>query len=183
MKRCIYVKDEYYKREYEKRMFWKQVVFCIVAFVVVAILFGCAKKALVKTEPNKPQTYVKVAKAVVPTPTMVSVVNEPRVVKRAVARKNLPMPVEAVEELNEALEDQGWQYVVEKGDCLWKIAGQEMQDNFLWPMLWRHNRDQIEDPDVIEIGQDLYVPMVGENDLEEGLAVLTAKQWPKYRKK
>jgi len=164
MKRCIYVKDEYYKREYEKRMFWKQVVFCIVAFVVVAILFGCAKKALVKdeafTEPNKPQSYVKVAKAFVPTPTMVS-----------------------VEELNEALEDQGWQYVVEKGDCLWKIAGQEMQDNFLWPMLWRHNRDQIEDPDVIEIGQDLYVPMVGENDLEEGLAVLTAKQWPKYRKK
>ncbi|MCX7698420.1 MAG: LysM peptidoglycan-binding domain-containing protein [Candidatus Goldbacteria bacterium] len=50
-------------------------------------------------------------------------------------------------------------YVVKKGDTLWDIAAKEniYKDNFLWPLLFKANRDQIEDPDIIEIGQELTV--------------------------
>jgi hypothetical protein len=48
-------------------------------------------------------------------------------------------------------------YVVEKGDSLWKIAGKTsvLGDPFRWPLLFKANRDQIIDPDLIEPDQDL----------------------------
>jgi len=54
---------------------------------------------------------------------------------------------------------KGLKYVVKKGDTLWDIAamGKIYSDNFLWPLLFKANRDQIEDPDIIEVGQELIV--------------------------
>ncbi|HTB22838.1 MAG TPA: LysM peptidoglycan-binding domain-containing protein [bacterium] len=48
-------------------------------------------------------------------------------------------------------------YVVEKGDSLWKIAGKTsvLGDPFRWPLLFKANRDQIEDPDFIQVSDDL----------------------------
>lgn len=48
-------------------------------------------------------------------------------------------------------------YVVRKGDSLWKIAARPnvLGDPFRWPLLFRANRDQIVDPDFIEPRQDL----------------------------
>lgn len=50
-------------------------------------------------------------------------------------------------------------YFVEKHDCLWTIAGQPRiyGDSFLWPELFKANRDQITDPDLIYPRQDLRV--------------------------
>jgi len=45
-------------------------------------------------------------------------------------------------------------------DCLWNIAKKpDIYDNaWLWPKIWQGNRDQIQDPDVIEPGQKLRIP-------------------------
>ena len=50
-----------------------------------------------------------------------------------------------------ASKDRG-SYVVAKGDNLWNIAGkrQVLGDSFHWPLLYKQNRDQIIDPDIIE---------------------------------
>jgi nucleoid-associated protein YgaU len=57
-------------------------------------------------------------------------------------------------------------YTVERGDNLWNIAQQEViyDDPYMWPRLYRANRESIKDPDLIFPKQVLAVPFgVGEN--------------------
>jgi len=51
-------------------------------------------------------------------------------------------------------------YSVVRGDCLWRISGKEQiyADPVKWPRLYRANRDQIKDPDLIYPDQVLTVP-------------------------
>jgi hypothetical protein len=50
-------------------------------------------------------------------------------------------------------------YVVKKGDSLWKISAKSSVygDPFEWPLLFRANRDQITDPDIIDTNEELGV--------------------------
>ncbi|MDQ1362405.1 MAG: hypothetical protein QG652_265 [Pseudomonadota bacterium] len=47
------------------------------------------------------------------------------------------------------------QYQVVRGDNLWNIAGKSdiYADSYQWPLIYKANRDQIKDADVIEVGQ------------------------------
>ncbi len=51
------------------------------------------------------------------------------------------------------------QYQVVRGDNLWSIAGkQEIYDNpYQWPLIYKSNRDQIKDADLIYPGQDFSI--------------------------
>jgi hypothetical protein len=72
-------------------------------------------------------------------------------------------------------------YVVKKGDSLWKISGENavLGDSFYWPLIFKVNRDQISDPDEIEIGQDLRFS--ANNTQEEiGDAVKKAAETPRF---
>lgn len=74
------------------------------------------------------------------------------------------------------------QYVVKRGDSLWKIAGNPdvMGDSFRWPLLFKSNRDQIVDPDLIQPDQDLnYSSQYSQDQVDE--AVQKAKETPAYR--
>lgn len=58
-------------------------------------------------------------------------------------------------------------YTVVSGDSLWKISAQDdvYGNPYWWPLIYKNNADQIADPDVINIGQDLNVrtnPTIGE---------------------
>ena len=73
--------------------------------------------------------------------------------------------------LNE-LQDRGlrklaqFDYEVAKGDHLWGISGKDViyADPYMWPRIYRANRDKIEDPDLIYPEQVLAIPVaVGEN--------------------
>jgi len=69
-------------------------------------------------------------------------------------------------------------YVVVKGDSLWTISNKPgvYNDAFLWPSLYKANRDQITDPDVIEVGQDLSFPKdLSSNDVENSHGVAAAR--------
>ena len=48
-------------------------------------------------------------------------------------------------------------YVVKPGDSLWKISARKsgLGDPFRWPLIFKANRDQIQDPDFIDAKQDL----------------------------
>ncbi len=73
------------------------------------------------------------------------------------------------------------EYVVKPGDNLWKISGdpQVLGDSFRWPLLFKANRDQIVDPDIIQPDQDL---KYGSDYTQEQIdaAVEKAKETPPY---
>ena len=52
----------------------------------------------------------------------------------------------------------GKTYTVVKGDSLSKIAKREYSDVREWKKIYEANKDVIEDPDLIEPGQDLIIP-------------------------
>jgi nucleoid-associated protein YgaU len=79
-------------------------------------------------------------------------------------------------------------YVVRKGDSLWSIAGRRdvLGDPFAWPLLYRLNRDQISDPDLIFVRQELgYEPGPDAEALAEArkMAAATPAYTPKRRRK
>jgi len=51
-------------------------------------------------------------------------------------------------------------YVVERGDYLWKIAGMDKiyQGSKFWPLIYDANRSSIQNPDLIYPGQNLNIP-------------------------
>ncbi len=52
------------------------------------------------------------------------------------------------------------EWTVQKGECLYKISGYEQiyNDPLKWPRIYRANRDKIEDPELIYVGQVLTIP-------------------------
>lgn len=49
-------------------------------------------------------------------------------------------------------------YTVKKGDSLSKIAKEFYGDMKEWKKIYEANRDQIKDPNLIQIGQELVIP-------------------------
>jgi nucleoid-associated protein YgaU len=54
-------------------------------------------------------------------------------------------------------------YVVKKGDCLWRIAGQMdiYGDTYMWPIIYDANKKKIKNPNLIYPGQKLKIPREG----------------------
>lgn len=70
-----------------------------------------------------------------------------------------------------------------KGDTLWGISGSQdiYGDNFQWPLIFKANRDQIQDPDIIEVGQDLAISREFGQE-EVSAAIENAKKTPRYHR-
>ena len=54
--------------------------------------------------------------------------------------------------------DQDEDYVVQKGDSLWKIAGKVYGDPLKWPKIYRANKEKLKNPNVIYPNQVLTIP-------------------------
>jgi len=61
-------------------------------------------------------------------------------------------------------------YRVEKGDNLWRISSYQniYNDPSQWPKIYQANRDKIKDPDLIYIGQRLFIPPKTQHRVIEG---------------
>ena len=55
-------------------------------------------------------------------------------------------------------EAQARLYVVKAGDSLSKIAKEVLGDARRWPEIFEANKDQIKDPNLIRVGQELKIP-------------------------
>ncbi len=85
-------------------------------------------------------------------------------------------------EYQEPEETGGMKYVVKRGDTLWGISSMNRiyEDPFRWPLLYRANRDQIEDPDLIYPDQEFDIKTDWSRQ-EIADAVQKAKDTPPYR--
>jgi LysM repeat protein len=75
----------------------------------------------------------------------------------------------------------GGKYAVKNGDSLWRISGKSTGygDSFKWPLLFKANRDIIEDPDLIYPRQKLEVKK-SYTEAEMDDAVGKAKETPAF---
>ena len=72
-------------------------------------------------------------------------------------------------------------YTVVRNDTLWGIAGKSdiYSDNFQWPLIFKANRDSIQDPDLIFPKQDFLIQK-GLSSEEISHARSLAMKTPKY---
>jgi hypothetical protein len=127
--------------------------------ICLVLIIGCQVKS------------VKVAPIVVPVAISTPV---PQVIQVA-----LPTPVPTVEAI---AAPRIKSYLVVKGDCLWNISAKKevYGSPWYWPIIYKWNRTEISNPNLIYRGQRLQYP--AEIDPEEKLgAILQARkaEWPR----
>jgi nucleoid-associated protein YgaU len=116
----------------------------ILSAVALLVTTGCQKKAAAPEEIADSSPVVTSAPE--PAPVEEAVVEE--VVETAVEE---PAPVEATGKGS---------HTVLKGDNLWSISESSdvYDDPFQWPVIYKANRDQIKDPDLIYPDQQFELP-------------------------
>jgi hypothetical protein len=116
-------------------------------FMMTGILAaGCSEKKRIEGAevPTQPQSNEEVV--VAPPPPMESEAVPPP----PETPKEVPAPV---------VENLAQKYLVVTGDTLWDISGMKItyKDNFQWPLIFKANRDQIKDPDLIYPKQEFLI--------------------------
>lgn len=63
-------------------------------------------------------------------------------------------------------DSQDWMYTVVKGDCLWYIARKKdyYGNGFAWPKIYKANKDQIKNPDLIYPKQSFKIPRLTDDE-------------------
>ncbi len=125
----------------------------ILLLVLSAFLFSaCCKKeikkqAVVPPQPKKVEKQVAVEKSK-------PVVEKPKPVEKP------KMEVKEVKPAPKPKPTLPTFHVVKKGECLWIIASYKeiYNDPFMWPLIYRANKDKIRDPDLIFPKQVFKIP-------------------------
>ena len=76
----------------------------------------------------------------------------------AAAIKDLPPAIVESEPPKIETPAKPTEYVVKKGDSLWRIAGKVYHNPFKWPRIYRANKEKIKHPNRIYPGQVLTIP-------------------------
>ncbi|MGX9365443.1 LysM peptidoglycan-binding domain-containing protein [Desulfoplanes sp. PS50] len=121
----------------------------LIFMCALLLSFGCSKKTKVSCPEPQTQQQEQVVEEVVIEETEEIVVAPTPVPE--------PTPMEIYEKDYAQLPTQ---YQVAKGDCLWWIAEfrQIYNDPFMWPLIYKANRDKINNPDLIYPDQVFSIP-------------------------
>lgn len=89
-----------------------------------------------------------------------------RAAEQALQAGNSKTAYDSLKALNSELEVANMVYTVLAGDSLWGISSHEnvYGNPYWWPLIFKNNMDQIKDPDMIHIGQELNIeihPTIG----------------------
>lgn len=100
--------------------------------------------------------------------------------KKEVIPEPTPMAVFTPEPTPEP-EPEMQYYMVVPGDTLWGISGMAdiYGDHFQWPLIFKANRDQIQDPDLIYTDQEFVISREFTPE-EVEMAIENAKRTPRY---
>ncbi len=70
-------------------------------------------------------------------------------------------------------------YIVIKGNTLWGIAGKELKNSFKWPVIYKRNRDRIDDPNFITEGLLINIPeQYSQAQADEAILMAQQAEWP-----
>lgn len=124
----------------------KKIALIVLAIALMAA-WGCAKKQTAAQPEPVAQPEPAVEQPMEPAP------EEPMA-------EAAPTPQELYQQRYDALSTS---HTVSKGECLWWIAEyqQVYNDPFMWPLIYKANRGQIANPDLIYPGQVLEIPRYG----------------------
>jgi len=126
----------------------KMTTLLMAAALTGLLAVGCAQKQRVEgTEvPTQPMSTEPVV-ASAPPPPMPADNNPPEIAPEPKAEATAEPTAEPAPKPKR--KNHG--YIVVKGDTLWDIAAKKLAygDSFQWPLIFKANRDQIKDPDLI----------------------------------
>jgi septal ring-binding cell division protein DamX len=156
----------------------------LLAFMVMLgfIFVGCAGQK--RIEGMDIPTQPGPSDVVIPTPTaVVEALAPPEVPTEAptVAPTEVPTQEAEAPPPPEPTVNPCNSYIVVKGDTLWGISGSGSgyKDFFLWPLIFKANRDQITDPDLIYPKQEFCIRQ-DFTDKDKTKAHKDASDTPKY---
>ncbi len=118
----------------------KLIKITFIAFLLVVFCIACAKKEIVKKQSPVPQQKQE-------QPTQVKEQPKPAPAK--------PQPVSTEQVKAAPVVSLPMLHKVKKGECLWIISSYKeiYNDPFMWPLIYKANKDKIKDPDLIFPGQ------------------------------
>jgi len=137
-----------------------QTLFLVVLLTAI-LSVGCSQKK--RIEGSEVPTQPESNEVVVAPPPAIPVDNttEAAPPPQAEAPTEVPTAVPTAVPTPEptVVADSTGKYVVVTGDTLWGIAGMDIsyKDNFQWPLIFKANRDQIKDPDLIYPKQEFSI--------------------------
>ncbi|MFH0790180.1 MAG: OmpA family protein [Candidatus Omnitrophota bacterium] len=67
--------------------------------------------------------------------------------------------IEKEEKIESQVKVSTKEYVVKKGDTLWKIADKELGSGYRWKYLYELNKDKIKDPNKLRVGKTIIIPL------------------------
>ncbi len=129
----------------------KSLWLCLACALILLIGSGCATKK-VTAEPEQEEPAKMTQKKAEPA--------QEKVQESAQKTETKKVPPTPMEEYELDYAELPLQHEVVKGECLWWIAEYEKiyNDPFMWPLIYKANRDKINDPDLIFPGQVFYIP-------------------------
>jgi len=132
-------------------------VICILVLsLMLAFNFGCAQKKTQTQEPTKKAQESSKDKNEKQDKKAEENKDKDGDKNEEKAKKE-PTPMQKYEQKYAKLPKQ---HTVEKGECLWWIAEDKStyNDPFMWPLIYKANKDKIDDPDLIYPNQDFSIP-------------------------
>ncbi len=127
-------------------------IVCLVMMgLVIGFAFGCAQKDATPEPKIKEQSKQEKEEKTKEKETAKD--------KKVQKEKTTPSPT-PMEKYEQKYAKLPTQHKVKKGECLWWIAEDEQiyNDPFMWPLIYKANKDKIEDPDLIYPQQDFEIP-------------------------
>jgi len=67
--------------------------------------------------------------------------------------------IEKEEHVESAVKVSQKEYIIKKGDSLWKIAKEELGSGHRWKYLYELNKDRIKNPNELKAGQKIIIPI------------------------
>lgn len=153
----------------------------ILLVLFVVFMGSCTIKPQVVREstpiPSEASKSISTGVVAVPSPILTPVIKATKAIKskKSVKKGDLVK--------KERIDKEISVYMVKTGDCLWNIAKKEeiYNDPWCWPLIYKQNKGQIENPNLIYEDQPLNI-LVNPTDKEKGSAKKQAEKFGEHKK-